>query len=90
MAQPSSSAYPSSLDSAATLGSDQVNAKTFVLKTAVNTSATSIVTTATISGFAVNNWILIDSEVMWFTGLSTTTASNDTMTVVRGQVGPIN
>ena len=65
MAEPTASGYPAALDTSATLGADFVNAKTFVLNTTMNASVTDVVTTATISGFSANNWILIDQEIMW-------------------------
>ena len=82
MAEPTASAYPAALDTTATLGADFVNAKTFILNADINASVTSVVTTATISGFSANNWILIDSEIMWVDSISTAT-----FTVVRGRGG---
>ena len=82
MAEPTASAYPAALDTAATLGADFVNAKTFILNADINNSTTSVVTTATISGFSANNWILIDSEIMWVDSISSAT-----FTVVRARGG---
>ena len=82
MAEPTASAYPGALDTAATLGADFVNNKTFVLNTSISTSATSVVTTETISGFSANNWILIDQEIMWVDSISSAT-----FTVVRARGG---
>ena len=82
MAEPTASAYPAALDTASTLGADFVNAKTFILNADINASVTSVVATATISGFSQKNWILIDSEIMWVD-----TISSATFTVVRARGG---
>ena len=82
MAEPTASGYPAALDTTATLGADFVNSKTFVLNDTMDNSTTSVVTTATISGFSANNWILIDQEIMWVDSISTAT-----FTVVRARGG---
>jgi len=70
MAEPSGSNFPTSLDSSTTLLADQVNQKSFTLSGAHNDTITTITTTATISGISAPNYVLINSEVIHFTGLS--------------------
>lgn len=83
MAEPSGSSYPGSIDSLSTLMADQVNQKSFILSGAHNDITTTISTDSTITGISAPNYILIGSEVIYFTGINLT----DFIDCIRGADG---
>ena len=72
MAETILSNFPTSLDDTTSLLNDVVNLKSFVLSGAHTSAVTTITTTATITGITAPNYLLIDSEVIHFTGISGT------------------
>ena len=72
MSEPTNSNYPSALDDTTSLLNNQVALKAFLLNGDHNNSVTTITTSTTISGISAPNYILINSEIIHFTGISGT------------------
>ena len=72
MSEPTSVNYPSSLDDTTSLLNSQSNQSSFILSGDHNNSITTITTTTTISNIAAPNYILLDNELVHFTGISGT------------------
>lgn len=72
MAEPSGSNYPASLDDTTSLLNDQVALTSFTLSGDHDDTTTTIVTTGTILNITPPNYLLINTEIIHFTGISTT------------------
>ena len=72
MAETIISSYPGALDTTTSLMNDVVNLKSFILSGAHTDAVTTITTSGTITGITAPNYLLIDSEVIHFTGISGT------------------
>jgi len=70
MAAPVVSNFPTTLDDVNSLANDQKNLKSWVLSGALNNTALTIPTTATISGITAPFFIRMDTEIVWVTSIS--------------------
>lgn len=83
MAEPTSSNYPSSLDTTTTLGGDAVNFKQLTLDAGINSAVTTVSVAESITAINVPCYILIDSELIWAEAKS----AGDFTSCVRGAGG---